>query len=642
MTQRACFFIQQFRWPPLLSYNQFHSTMKTPFFRSHKWPDPAVLFLVFAVLIGAVLCVLIPYGAGFDEEQHLFRIFEISGLELRPNHSAPDGRAIIPSEFLTLSYQRRHLETPASILFNPDYFTTKINPDRMLPVPTRSVYPPVIFFPQALVARIGWRILNLPVLPVVIACRLAGLLLYLLGCFLAIRILPRGKWVMLVLALSPMALFQASTLNADGYTNAVSFLFIAAVLNLYFSEKPIGPLTTWGMVFITLLLGLAKPGSIILLPLLLILPVRKFQSKKLAILVGIALLLAVVLTFSWSLVSVNKMLADGGSNRTLGHQAKVMLANPLQFISIYFKSIFSSLDRYYYDWVGVYGYWIGTVPGAVYWLYPLALLAAVLAEPFRRPPEWKLRAFLAALFVFCTAGISFIFYYKDYVPGDASILSGQGRYFIALAPLLFIALASCLPLKETLLRFTRPAALLLLLGSLAFYGLGLNATYYTYCGASLYTGKACSLPVYKNFDKASLPEVKLNPGVTLQQTFTDYCGKIQSVTVLVNSLPVQPAGSLTILLLDEQGAMLAQAEILISNLEVGKYFSMNLNNPAGKLQSVYTIQVDGRNIPQGSAPGLAINTNDYLKEGSFTISGKSQDTDLIFHYTCPNPYMQTP
>jgi uncharacterized membrane protein len=83
-------------------------------------------------------------------------------------------------------------------------------------------------------------------------------------------------------------LYQASTLNADGFTAAVSFAFIGWVVAVYVNERTgVRPSSIWVLAALSVLLGLAKPGAIILLPLLLLLLKHPLPSKKwIAVLVG--------------------------------------------------------------------------------------------------------------------------------------------------------------------------------------------------------------------------------------------------------------------------------------------------------------------------------------------------------------------
>jgi len=197
---------------------------------------PTRLFLIIGILFGVGLAVFAPFGTGFDEDKHLARVFDISGLHMLPNRSIYD-KTVYFSEFHTLSYRRFFYRDQGAELFTPAYFSVKGNYGSMAVETTMSTYPPLMFFPQAGVAGIAWRVKDLPIIPVVIVIRLVTLAVYLLGCYLAIRTTPVAKWLFLVAALLPTPLYQASTVNGDGYTHAVSLLFIAVVLSVVFQTE---------------------------------------------------------------------------------------------------------------------------------------------------------------------------------------------------------------------------------------------------------------------------------------------------------------------------------------------------------------------------------------------------------------------
>ena len=75
--------------------------------------DPAFVFAVLGILIGGLYCLAIPYGAGFDEERHMVRIYDLSGGYILPNHNPPTFKATTTlKEFADLSYQRRFTQSP--------------------------------------------------------------------------------------------------------------------------------------------------------------------------------------------------------------------------------------------------------------------------------------------------------------------------------------------------------------------------------------------------------------------------------------------------------------------------------------------------------------------------------------------------
>ncbi len=620
--------------------------------------NPRSLLLILGLVIGILFCVFIPFGAGFDEETHILRIYDLSGLHMLPNRG-PDGKTVGFSEFFTLSYQRRFFESPAFDQFSRETFQKIPNYDSMSITETRSIYSPVIFLPQAALAGVLWRFLDLPVIPVAIGLRLAGLALYLAAAYATLRLLPFGKWVFLVLALSPMALFQAATLNADGFTNAVSFLFIGLTLNLYAEAKlspapaglPTNPLAAdrgrkerfgsrarlWALALVIVLLGLAKPGYIALLPLLLVLPLRRFNVKFSLPVLGGAAALAVVLTAGWMLLSVPESHFASGGSQSLPRQLALILADPGSFGLAYITGAFHSILPYFRDWTAAYGYWVGTVPEPVYWLYPVALMAALLAEPRARHITWKARLIMLGVFVISAGAVLMMFFLVHYEPGTNSDLGQQGRYFIPMAPLFFIPLAGLVSPEEWGHKAAGSLAAGALVVTLAFYSLGLYAAYYTECGYAQFAGNTCSLPVYKNIEKVDAPLMTLtaaNP--TAIQQFTNTCGeRLQAVDVLINAVSAQD-GVFRYSLLDDQGQVLASQDIWLATVEAQKPLALKLNAAAAQ-NGTYEIRLDAASFGQGESLGLAIRSGDHYS-GTLTVAGKPVDGDLIFQYICRNPW----
>ena len=128
-----------------------------------------------------------------------------------------------------------------------------------------------------------------------------------------------------------------------------------------------------------------------------------------------------------------------------------------------------------------------TVPEIIYWLVPLALLAALLAEPRFELFTRKTRLVTGVVFLAASAGIAFMYSYLHYIPGDLSSFGRQGRYFIFTAPLLFLALAGRWNLNQTQRQLAKLTAAGLLVVVLGFYSFGIYTTYYTFCGSSMYT-----------------------------------------------------------------------------------------------------------------------------------------------------------
>ncbi len=605
--------------------------------------DPANIFLALGLLIGVLYCAFIPYGAGFDEERHIVRIFDISGGYLMPNRNPPTFRATVTyREFAGLSYQRRITQSPALDMFSRETFGLRFGrreEDLVYRYVTGSIYSPVIFFPQALVARLFWRKFDFPILPVVILMRVAGLMVYIVGGWLAVRLLPLGKWVFVVLALSPMALFQATTLNADGFTNAVSFLFIASTLHVYANESAtIQPRWVWALIGCSLLLGLAKPGAIVLLPLLLILPKERFASAKWIVILGLGAAFAVFINAGWIIVAMQNSKFGAGGAESLSLQFGLVLANLGDFIVTYLQGIFYSFFAYIKDWTAAYGYWAGNVPKPVYLFYMLLLLAVILAEPPSNKFTIRARIFMVGVFLLSSAAILTLYFIAYYTPGDSGALGRHGRYFIPFAPLLFIALSGLITIHKKwnwAIRFAAIGSFLIVIG---FYSFGIYTAYYTYCGYQAYVGDECVLPIYKNLEKEGAREIAVTAETPVSQTFTSHCNSLEAAQVFVTSVPSDSAdaGTVRFSLLDENSQVIASEDIPVSEIPPLEYLTLPVASPVGSRDSNFEIRLEvlGSTSPEGIGAGV---TEWSYHDGILSVAGEKRPGDLIFHYTCARP-----
>ncbi len=604
--------------------------------------SPSAFFLVFGLLVGGIFCVAIPYGAGFDEETHLVRIWEISGLHFMPNQTGPDNTTVVPRTFFDLSYQRRYFLSPGDDLFRPPLVTTTIDRESLINYGTRSIYPPVSFLPQAFVVGVAWRFFDLPIVPAASLARLAGLLIYIVGAYLSIRLVPSGKWVMAILAISPMALYQAATLNADAYTNAVSLLFIGYTIKV-FADRP-APVTRSQVLILAALIigiGLAKQGAFVVLPLLFMLAYQRFPKKGWFVFLWGMAIASVVIAFGWSALIINRSGFGGSDSSTdvVGH-IKLVLANPLDFLFVLTRGVYQSTDRYFHEWVGVYGHWLGIVPDATYWIYLFAVLVALFAETKTALLSATARLRIIGVFLAASGALIAFFYLVYYQVGITNVAGVQGRYFIALTPLLYIPLAGWLPVSERVAKIFRNLALVLGVTAVLIYSFGMYATYYTECASSLYTGGPCYQPIYKNIDKANSPAIEINQTQQVTQTFLDSCGQLEGGQVWIQSINTGVEGNLRFDLVDDKDQVLFSQVTPMKDIPAAKYFSLAVSPPVGQSGRTYKLRLSSTDTSVGKGVKLAFSVGDYYSPGALFQNQQMVGGDLVFKYVCVNPWKQ--
>ena len=604
--------------------------------RKNKLFDAANFFLIAGLLIGIFYCVTIPYGAGFDEERHLVRIYYMSENEYLPVFS----NVSIHQEVFELSYQRRLAQSPAFDLFSRENFLRRFGASDNLRYGqgTQSIYSPVIFLPQALLGRYLWWKFDFPILPTIILLRITGLMIYVLCGYFAIRKIPFGKWVFALLALSPSAMFQASTLNGDGFTNGLSFAFIGLVLGIYLNEKQeIKSSSLWALVLLSLLLGCAKPGAIILFPLLLLLVRHPFPSKKWILLLGVVLAASAIFNVGWSVYATNVSTYGQGGEQSVPRQMSSMLSDPMGFITPLVQGMVLTFPYQVQGWIAAYGYWAGKVPSPLYLIWLIGLIAAFVAEPGRVTIPRGVRFFLIGFFVFACIVTYTVAFVGNYATGGVLALAKHGRYYIPYAPMFFLGLAGLVAANEQRRRLAEFFSLGSILLTAVFFSIGIYTTYYTYCGYDAYVGGMCALPTYKNLEKEDAPQAEIYDGVEVRQSFTNFCGRLQSVSVFIKSVPDDSDGKLLFTILDERQNIVAQKGIPFREIVPEDYLTIPADLPPDSRGGEFEIQlmVDTPN-PQDMVIAL-LTRGDYYP-GELSIDGNARDrSDLLIHNVCAGP-----
>src|SRR5512144_1318848 len=137
--------------------------------------------LLFCLLVlGIPMIVLIPPGAGYDEEDHLVRVWELSAFSFIPGQMSPQEMKY-PLIFRDFAYRQQGSTGVLTSDFWQKYMHASLYEHGVVrrELKTRSVYSPALLLPQALALRLT-RYLNLPALFIFYACRIASLLSYLI------------------------------------------------------------------------------------------------------------------------------------------------------------------------------------------------------------------------------------------------------------------------------------------------------------------------------------------------------------------------------------------------------------------------------------------------------------------------------
>ncbi len=187
---------------------------------------------------GLALVFLNPPLQGADEGAHLRRAYQLSlGRLFARNEGGYAG------DFLPESLHGTAMRAVGRLCVHPErrltwqayreVLTLPLAPERARFAEFRNtaVYSPVPYLPQSLAIFVA-RLAETRPLFLLYLGRLAGLASWLALIYAAIRMAPVGRWLLVALALSPVAMIQGSVLNADSITIGLAFVTLALGLRL--------------------------------------------------------------------------------------------------------------------------------------------------------------------------------------------------------------------------------------------------------------------------------------------------------------------------------------------------------------------------------------------------------------------------
>ena len=599
-----------------------------------------VFLIATLLLLGTMVCFMLPIGGGFDEETHLARIWEMSAFVFVPNQGLGPEMPL-PTVFRELSYRREVLVRAVEPDFLSKYARTPIDGLDFTygRIETRSVYSPPLLLPQALVMRYMGRYpmahgIQMPVLVVLYAIRLVGLFSYSLLAWLAIRLIPFGKWTLAVLAVTPTALLQAATIGADAISNGIGLLFIGGSLALCSREQI--HWKGWGLfVLLYMLLFFAKVNlvSLALLPLLLLSPSRFRTRWQYVLLLVVVTVLFLVETVWWNTIALPAYVAAPDA-ADAASQLRYILAHPLLFTQTIFRDFFIVHGmEYFLEWVAIYafGYW--PVPAATYFLYVLGILLTLFVGNNERTIKRGERVALFIVFVLaCVMTVSSL--YLSFSPVGSEIIRGvQGRYFIPIIPLLFLSISGL-----TLARRWGGSALPAVTftgAALLLYTVGLILSYHVPCGSTYYKLDLCYQPVYKNWapdDRYSSP---VSQALTLTQEIVPECNGMTALRVWVDASGADPSTSVRFTLHDPHlDRTLVDDSVMASHLPAGGWYTWNFPPESTSIDRLYTLTIQSENPDVVRGVKISYSLRPEYSSGKLFENQEPVSHDVIFQYGC--------
>jgi uncharacterized membrane protein len=278
------------------------------------------------------------------------------------------------------------------------------------------------------------------------AGRIGGLLAYLAIVFMAIRLIPLQKWLLVALALTPMALFQAGSITYDTLCIALAYLLLALVVRFAFRERPVSIAELVLLSIVMVLQRHVKEGYFVLPFLFLLIPRANFGSSGMRIgMLAFICALVVLPRITWD-AWVASLGLHGNTELQkdflfdAGKQLDFYVRQPAHFAWYLLLNVVNYTKEWMVGVVGRFGYAYAALPEPVAFVHWLVLIAlSVLDQGPVRPLTLRERVGAAIVGVASAALIVVGFFIRGSPVGARVIFGIQGRYFLPLLPFLLLA-----------------------------------------------------------------------------------------------------------------------------------------------------------------------------------------------------------
>ena len=594
-----------------------------------------ILLIATLLAFGIPMLLLIPPGAGYDEEDHLVRVWEMSAFYFIPGRiSAQEMK--YPKIFRDFSYRQR-VSGIIDADFRQEYYKAGLYQYGTVSrkIDTKSVYSPALLLPQAIFMRYFGRPAIVPALTILHVCRFASLLSYLILVWLALRLMPSGKWILLVLAVTPMALFQATTISPDAISNGLGFLFIAGCLKLAESKE-----ITWkecgSLVLLIFLLFLAKLNLVplVILPFLLIPPARFTKNGTYPFLLAMTVLLFAVEIAGWNMVASRNLAPVLANEANLTAQLGHILSAPLLFLQTVIRDLITNGSAYFQGWINGYGYYHWTPPQLASFFFLLSLGSTILIDSVPQPDNRKLRIAFLLTFVACYFATVLSLYVTFTPVGADEVLGVQGRYFIPLVLPLVLGISGIPWLsKETIL--SRNWIIGFLSIALSLNILGIILAFYVPCGTTYYQTGLCHQPLYKDFSPENRLSEPISNEVLITQEVQVACNGLAELRVLLTP-SIAENNTTTRFVLEDLSSQQNLLDTSVANdlIRSETWHQLNFDPDWRSVGKQYVLKIFSTNTPAGQGLRLLYSTQPQSEMGSLYENGQPLQEHIVLQYGC--------
>jgi uncharacterized membrane protein len=417
----------------------------------NKLQNPQTTFISLATFFGLIFCFIAPPFFALDESVHFNHAYQVSGGHIYPQklndkyYGGYINDKVDDSVLKSLEYRSKQPNFRTTFLDNFKERSKLPGSGKVMSIfNSTAVYPPIAYIPQATGILIG-RILHLPTIYLLYLGRLFNLAVWIALVALAIRLMPVGKWALVVIALLPTSIVQVSSLSADAITISLAFITAAFVFKLALEKELLKTRQYLILGALVALLAFTKQSYFCFAFLVFALSPNKFQTKVsywLKTLSIVMLSIVPIALWTWSVRKIDITLPAWPDHPPINASAQLhnFLHQPQDFgFSIWSSYLTGRGDITVNTFIGQFGRVYDLhLPQFIVILTYFIILLALLKEENIAKLKNTLRLRLSALGVLLmTLGILTTILYFTYSQIGGHYVDGiQARYFLPLMILL--------------------------------------------------------------------------------------------------------------------------------------------------------------------------------------------------------------
>lgn len=425
------------------------------------------IFLLIALFFGVLYVFILPPFQSVDEGMHFFRTYQIaSGKFFAQNDNGKIGD-YLPASLLTFYGKYtpiiRHIDKKTDLRMSLNNFKTPVNPENKVftEFTNTALYSPICYISQLSGVVLG-KMMKLSLGFIYYLGRLSNLIFYCILVYFALKITPFFKLPMFLLSLMPMSLSLGSAYTSDVMVLGLNFLWFALILKLLTSENLLKEKYFKNLVIMTILsflISLTK-SYILLIPLIFLIPIKKFKTIKQYMLFMSSVIGFVIIGFSlWYFLTRGLSLNMNNVFANSSAQKIFILTHPIQYIGILLKTFIVKMPRLYITMIGVLGWQDTPLDWITYMIYPALVGFAVYSDKF----VFNLFNWQKYLIIITTIIGIILTYTSLYIMwspvGNNVVLGLNGKYFI---PMVLPVLLMFKPAKQNNLNYEKIKIIIIL------------------------------------------------------------------------------------------------------------------------------------------------------------------------------------